>query len=155
VTAADTLVSPPTWHFQFAPITGLPYIDIQVVTNRTAIAAVSAMLKTQSLYCKSGGSPAASRGGKNRILRNASGGYTPTGDISASSFTTIDIKDDQFFRYLFESGIVNVEPVKKKWDLAWTYFSNVTNFGAGEVPYLFQDIILLNRNVSIARVITL
>ena len=45
-----------------------------------------------------------------------------------------------------------VEPAKKKWDLTWTYFSNVTNFGAGEVPYLFQDIILLNRNVQVAKV---
>ena len=47
---------------------------------------------------------------------------------------------------------VPVEPAKKKWDIAWTYFSNVTNFGSGEVPYLFQDIILLNRNVQVAKV---
>ncbi|MDX1936738.1 MAG: HmuY family protein, partial [Flavihumibacter sp.] len=45
------------------------------------------------------------------------------------------------------------EPLKKKWDIAWTYFSNVTNFGSGEVPYLFQDIILINRNVQIAKVL--
>jgi hypothetical protein len=46
-----------------------------------------------------------------------------------------------------------VEPEKTKWDLAWTYFSNVTNFGSGEVPYLYQDIILLNRGVSVAKVL--
>jgi len=45
-----------------------------------------------------------------------------------------------------------VEPEKKKWDIAWSYFANVTNFGTGEVPYLFQDIVLINRNVSVAKV---
>ena len=164
VTAADTVgFSTDVAFNQFAPITGsLPYIDYPSGDlNRTAIAAVSAIAEDNKVYIVNRGlapgSPAASRGWKKiRILRNASGGYTlQQADISASSFTTIDIaKDDQFFfRYLsFESGIVNVEPTKKKWDLAWTYFSNVTNFGSGEVPYLFQDILLINRNVQIARV---
>ena len=164
VTAADTVgFSTDVAFNQFAPITGsLPYIDYPSGDlNRTAIAAVSAIAEDNKVFIVNRGlapgSPAASRGWKKiRILRNASGGYTlQQADISASSFTTIDIaKDDQFFfRYLsFESGIVNVEPTKKKWDLAWTYFSNVTNFGSGEVPYLFQDILLINRNVQIARV---
>ena len=164
VTAADTVgFSTDVAFNQFAPITGsLPYIDYPSGDlNRTAIAAVSAIAEDNKVFIVNRGlapgSPAASRSWKKiRILRNASGGYTlQQADISASSFTTIDIaKDDQFFfRYLsFESGIVNVEPTKKKWDLAWTYFSNVTNFGSGEVPYLFQDILLINRNVQIARV---
>ena len=64
-------------------------------------------------------------------------------------------KDDAyFFKYIsFENGIVPVEPQKKKWDLAWTYFSNVSNFGSGEVPYLFQDMMLQNRNVQVVRVL--
>jgi len=150
---------------QFAPITSsLPYIDYPSGDlNRTAIAAVSATAEENKVYIvnrgMAPGSPAASRGWKKiRILRNASGGYTlQHADINASTFSSIDIaKDDQyFFRYLsFESGVVNVEPTKKKWDLAWTYFSNVTNFGSGEVPYLFQDILLINRNVQIAKVMT-
>jgi hypothetical protein len=63
-------------------------------------------------------------------------------------------KEDAYhFTYLsFETGRLKVDPEKKKWDLAWTYFSNVSNFGAGEVPYLFQDIILLNRGVQSVRV---
>ncbi|HRG83333.1 MAG TPA: HmuY family protein, partial [Chitinophagaceae bacterium] len=131
--------------------------------SRTAIATVSANAEENKVYIVNRGlapgSPAASRGWKKiRILRNASGGYTlQHADINASSFSTIEIaRDDQyFFRYLsFESGLVDVEPVKKKWDIAWTYFSNVTNFGSGEVPYLFQDILLINRNVQIARVMT-
>ena len=47
-----------------------------------------------------------------------------------------------------------MEPEKKKWDIAWTYFANTTNFGGGEVPYLFQDFIIQNRNVAIAKVLT-
>lgn len=166
VTAADTVgFSTEVAFNQFAPIaSSLPYIDYPSGDlNRTAIAAVSANAEENKVYIVNRGlapgSPAASRGWKKiRILRNASGGYTlQHADINASSFSTIEIaRDDQyFFRYLsFESGLVDVEPVKKKWDIAWTYFSNVTNFGSGEVPYLFQDILLINRNVQIARVMT-
>ena len=97
-------------------------------------------------------------GKKIRIIRNAGGGYTlQHADIAATSFTSVDIaKDDAyFFKYIsFENGAVAVEPAKKKWDIAWTYFSNATDFGTGEVPYLFQDIILKNRNVEVAKVMT-
>ncbi len=148
---------------QFAPVTtSLPYIDYpNGDLSRTAIAAVSATPEENKVYIVNRGlapgNPTPARGWKKiRVLRNASGGYTlQYADINATSFSTIDIPKDEnyFFKYIsFDNGAANVEPVKKKWDLAWTYFSNVTNFGAGEVPYLFQDIILLNRNVSIAKV---
>ncbi|RYY52989.1 MAG: hypothetical protein EOO05_21490, partial [Chitinophagaceae bacterium] len=68
------------------------------------------------------------------------------------TFTSVDIAKDAsyFFKYVsFETGAVDVEPTKAKWDLAWTYFSNTTNFGS-EVPYLFQDVMLQNRNVEVA-----
>lgn len=150
---------------QFAPVTtSLPYIDYpNGDLSRTAIAAVSAIAEENKVYIVNRGlapgNPTPARGWKKiRVLRNASGGYTlQYADINATSFSTIDIAKDEnyFFKYIsFDNGAANVEPVKKKWDLAWTYFSNVTNFGAGEVPYLFQDIILLNRNVSIAKVMT-
>jgi hypothetical protein len=76
-------------------------------------------------------------------------------DIGATSFQEVQVTKDEnyFFKYVsFANGAVNVEPEKKKWDLAWTYFSNSVNFGTGEVPYLYQDIILQNRNVSVAKV---
>ncbi len=34
------------------------------------------------------------------------------------------------------------------------YFGNVTNFASGEVPYLFQDMIVQNKNVQISKVLT-
>ena len=85
----------------------------------------------------------------------------PNGDLARTAImatsATIDIAKEEayYFKYIsFDNGAVSVEPARKKWDIAWSYFSNVTNFGAGEVPYLFQDIILLNRNVQVAKVMT-
>lgn len=166
VTAADTIgFSTEVAFNQFAPSTfSLPYIDYpNGDLNRTAIAAISADPSANKVYIVnrglSPGSPATARGWKKvRIIRNGAGGYTlQHADINASTFSSMEIaKDDAyFFRYIsFENGAVNVEPQKLKWDIAWTYFSNVTNFGSGEVPYLFQDIIILNRNVQVAKVMT-
>lgn len=166
VTAADTVGFGAEVAFsQFAPTTiSLPYIDYpNGDLTRTAIAAISANATDNKVYIVNRGfapgNPAPARGWKKiRIIRNASGGYTlQHADIAATTFTSVEIAKDEayFFKYIsFESGAVNVEPQKKKWDFAWTYFSNITNFGAGEVPYLFQDVILLNRNVQVAKVMT-
>lgn len=164
VTAADTIgFSADVVFSQFAPTTtSLVYIDYpDGDLNKTAIAAVAATAADNKVYITNRGSgvgtPAPDRGWeKIRVIRNASGGYTlQYADIGAATFSSIDIAKDEayFFKYVsFSTGAVNVEPEKKKWDIAWTYFSNVTNFGTGEVPYLFQDIILQNRNVSVAKV---
>ncbi len=164
VTAADTVgFSAEVFFSQTAPtVASLPYIDYPSGDlTRTAIGTISATASDNKVYIINRGSgvgnPAPGRGWKKiRIIRNASGGYTlQHADIAATSFTSVDIaKDDAyFFKYIsFETGAATVEPQKKKWDIAWGYFSNVTNFGSGEVPYLFQDIILLNRNVAVAKI---
>lgn len=163
VTAADTTgFSIDVAFNQFAPVTSsLPFIDYPTGDlTKTAIAAVSAVAADNKVYIVNRGigvGSAPGRGWKKiRILRNATGGYTlQYADIAATGFSSIDIpKDDAyFFKYVsFESGIVPVEPAKKKWDIAWSHFSNITNFGTGEVPYLFQDVVLINRNVQIAKV---
>lgn len=166
VTAADTVgFSTEVAFNQFAPSpVSLPYIDYpNGDLTRTAIAQVSAVASDNKVYIVNRGtgvgSPAPARGWKKvRIIRNASGGYTlQHADIAATSFSSIEISKDEayFFKYIsFENGVLNIEPQRKKWDLAWTYFSNVTNFGSGEVPYLFQDILLLNRDVQVAKVMT-
>lgn len=166
VTAADTLGFFADVSFsQTNPlVTQLPNIDYPTGDlARTAIAAIAATATDNKVYIinrgNGVGTPAPARGWKKvRILRSASGGYTVQyADIAATTFSTIDIsKDDTyFFKYIsFDGGAVTIEPVKKKWDIAWTYFSNVTNFGTGEVPYLFQDIIIQNRNVQAAKVMT-
>jgi len=165
VTAADTVGFYADLIFnQSAPTTtSLAYIDYPSGDlSRTAIAAVSATAADNKVYIVNRGtgigSPAPARGWKKvRIIRNAAGGYTlQHADIAATTFTSVDIPKDAayFFKYIsFENGAVDVEPAAKKWDLAWTYFSNTTNFG-GEVPYTFQDVILQNRNVQAVKVMT-
>lgn len=166
VTASDTTGFSADVAFSQAnpQVSQLVYIDYpNGDITRTAIAEVSATATDNKVYIVNRGNGigtgAANRGWKKiRIIRNASGGYTlQHADIAATSFTSVDIaKDDAyFFKYVsFESGATTAEPQKKKWDLAWTYFANATNFGSGEVPYMFQDVVLINRNVSIAKVLT-
>ena len=164
VTAADTIgFSTEVAFSQTAPTTSsLGYIDYpNGDLTRTAIASIAATATDNKVYIVNRGTgvgnPAPARGWKKiRVILNASGGYTlQHADIAATTFSSIDISKDDvaYFKYIsFENGAAIVEPAKKKWDFAWSYFSNVTNFGSGEVPYLFQDIILLNRNVQVAKV---
>lgn len=165
VTAADTLgFSTEVAYSPFAPtVAQMAYVDYpNGDIARTAIGLIAPNAADNKVFIVNRGAgvgtPAPSRGWKKiRILRNASGGYTlQHADIAATTFSSIEIaKDDAyFFKYIsFDAGVVPVEPQKKKWDIAWSYFGNVTNFGGGEVPYMFQDFILQNRNVSVGRVL--
>ncbi len=166
VTAADTIgLSNEVAFSQTDPTPAqLAYIDNPTGDlTKTAIAQVATNDADNKVYLVNRGtgigSPGAARGWKKiRVLRNASGGYTlQHADLNSATFTTVDIAKDNnfFFRHVsFETGIVKVEPEKGKWDIAWTYFANATNLGTGDVPYLFQDIVLINRNVEIAKVMT-
>ncbi len=165
VTAADTIGfgnEMTIGSFGVNPAT-LPYIDYPTGDlTRIAIAPIAAAATDNKVYIINRGvgvgSPAPARGWKKvRIIRNAGGGYTlQHADISATTFSSIDIaKDDSyFFKYIsFENGAVSVEPQKKKWDIAWTYFTNTFGTGAAEAPFLYQDIIIQNRNVEVATVL--
>lgn len=166
VTAADTVGFSTSVAFnQLAPTTeSLAYIDYpDGDLSRTAIAGISANAADNKVYIINRGTgigtPAPARGWKKvRIIRNAGGGYTlQHADIASTTFTSVDISKDAnyFFQYVsFENGPVPVEPPAKKWDIAWTFFSNVANFGSGDVPYTYQDIVLQNRNVQTAKVMT-
>lgn len=166
VTAADTVgFSTEVAFSQTMPVTtAMAYIDHPSGDlTRTAIAEIAATAGDNKVYIVNRGlapgNPAPARGWKKiRVIRNASGGYTlQHADIAATTFQEINIGKDAtyFFKYIsFETGAVNVEPAANKWDIAWTYFSNSVNFGGGDVPYLYQDIILQNRNVQVAEVLT-
>lgn len=163
VTSADTVGFAAEVAFTLET-SALAYIDYPSGDlTRTAIAEVAATAGDNKVYIVNRGlgigSPAPERGWKKiRVIRNASGGYTlQYADIAATSYQEINVAKDAnyFFKYIsFENGAVNVEPAATKWDIAWTYFSNSTNFGGGEIPYLFQDVVLQNRNVQVAKVMT-
>ncbi len=166
VTAADTagFATQVIFNQGDPTIASLPYIDYpDGDLTKTAIATIASAAADNKVYIinrgKGIGSPAPDRGWKKiRVIRNASGGYTlQHADIAALSFTSVDIpkQDAYFFKYVsFENGVTDVDPEKGKWDLAWTYFTNATDFGGGEVPYTFQDVMLQNRNVAAAKVLT-
>lgn len=167
VTVADTVGITADLGFSQTTLSSaqLPYIDYPTGDlTKTAIAAVSATATENKVYIVNRGNGigagAPSRGWKKiRIIRNAAGGYTlQHANIESATFTSVDIaKDDTYhFKYAsFETGAINIEPQKARWDFAWTYFANTVVFpGYGEVPYLYQDVIIINRGVSIAKVMT-
>lgn len=166
VSSADTAgISGQIAFSLFAPDpVSLPYIDYpNGDLTKTAIAEISANAADNKVYIVNRGmgigSPAPARGWKKiRILRNTTGGYTlQYADLNATTFQEMNISKDAtyFFNYVnLDGNTADVEPAKRQWDIAWTHFSNTTNFGTGEVPYLYQDIILQNKNVQTAKVMT-
>jgi len=163
VTAADTI----GFFSELGSFVGSPaqmaYVDYpNGDLSRTAIGLVAATATDNKVYIVNRGigvgSPLPARGWKKiRVLRNASGGYTlQHADIGSATFTSIDIpkEDKYFYKYIsFENGAVAVEPEKTKWDITWTHSGYVSGSGAGEFPFLFQDIMFQNRNVQIAKVL--
>jgi hypothetical protein len=66
----------------------------------------------------------------------------------ATTFNEAIISKNAAYNFTFFSfntnNIVNVEPEKSKWDLNFTSFANLTNFGSGFVSYAYQDFIVTN-----------
>jgi hypothetical protein len=131
--------------------------------TKTAIAEVSATAAENKVYIidrGTGVSNAPLGWKKIRVIRNGSNYTLQHADISSNTFTSIDItkNSDTRFQYVsFATGVVNVEPAKTKWDIAWTGFTNTTNFGPGtpSIPYYFQDVIITNTvGVQTAQVIS-
>lgn len=131
--------------------------------TKTAIAEVSATASENKVYIinrGSGiGSPAPALGWKKiRIIRNGSGYTLQHADINATTFSEIQITKNPDYRFQYVSladGDVAVEPVRNRWDIAWTGFTSSTNLGSDPVPYYFQDIILQNtEGVQTVQVLT-
>ena len=130
----------------------LPWFDnVAGDLTKTVIPAVSAADADNNVIILNrgtGGGIAARAWIKLRVLRNALGGYTlQYAGIQETSFKTILISKDAnwHFRFVsFENGIVDAEPAKDNWDIVWTYSVYETNFGAGQVPYNFSDLIAVN-----------
>lgn len=121
--------------------------------TKTAIAEVSATASENKVYIVNlgdgPGNPAPNLGWKKiRVLRNGSGYTIQHADISAATFSEIQLVKNTTFAFQYASlatGVLEVEPAKDKWDIAWTGFSNTLASGVGyDIPYYFQDMILQN-----------
>ncbi len=166
VTNADTAVlrSRLSYDAVFSAITSNPVPDwVPSAVNwiddpsgdltKTAMAQISVTASENKVYIINRGSgigaPAPALGWKKiRIVRNGNGYTLQHADINATTFSEIQItKNTEYeFQYVsFSGGIAQVEPMRERWDIAWTHFGNTTNFGSGPVPYYFPDVILQNR----------
>lgn len=148
VFAAIDLPTPPSWVPDAITWIDDPSGDL----TKTAIASISATASENKVYIVNRGNgpgttPIALGWEKIRIIRNETGYTLQHANIAASSFSEIQITKNPSFSFQYvslASGVVNVEPAKERWDIAWTAFTNSTNFGTGPVPYYFQDVILQN-----------
>ncbi|MFN3840167.1 MAG: HmuY family protein [Cyclobacteriaceae bacterium] len=131
--------------------------------SKTAIAEISATLSENKVYIVNRGTgpgtPAQQLGWKKiRVIRNANGYTLQHADIGATSFSELQVTKNPAYAFQYVSlttGAVVVEPVVDRWDIAWTGFTNSTNFGSGLVPYYFQDVILQNMTgVAVVQVLT-
>ena len=128
--------------------------------TKTAIAAISATASENKVYIvnRGDGIGTAKLGWKKiRVIRNGAGYTLQYADIAATTFSEIQITKDatHAFQYVsLSGGLISVEPAKDKWDIAWTGFTNTTNSSVGLVPYYYQDIIVQNKDVQTAQVLT-
>jgi hypothetical protein len=118
--------------------------------TKNAMGSVSATASENKVYIINRGTGvenAALGWKKIRVIRNGNNYTLQHADIAATSFTSVEVTKnaDTRFNYVsFATGAVSVEPAKSKWDIAWTGFTNTTNFGSGFIPYYFQDVIITN-----------
>ena len=125
--------------------------DIAGDLTKTVIPAISATdadNKVIILNRGAGGGIAPRAWVKLRVLRNISGGYTlQYAGIQETTFKIIQVPKDAAYHFKFisfENGIVDAQPEKEKWDLVWSYSLYQGNFGAGNSPYNFSDMISVN-----------
>ena len=148
VFAAITANAPPAWVSEAINWIDAPSGDL----TKTTIPQVSATASENKVIIvnlgNGPGTPATELGWKKiRVVRNGNGYTLQHANINATSFSEIQISKNNAYTFQFASlanGVVEVEPMTPRWDIAWTGFSNETNFGSGPVPYYFQDVILQN-----------
>jgi hypothetical protein len=94
---------------------------------------------------------------KVRVLRSGGGYELQFAEIGNDDFQTVQIQkspDFNFTFFNFDNGIVEVEPPKAEWDLAFSSGLALFRFAGVLVPYAFKDYVYHNRyGVEIAPVI--
>jgi hypothetical protein len=79
------------------------------------------------------------------------------GLLDDESIKTVNISSDNTYNFTFfslsQGNVVDVEPAKDSWDIAFTTWTELQNFGA-VIPYLFSDYVIHNREkVLVAEVV--
>ncbi|WP_057936792.1 HmuY family protein [Algoriphagus resistens] len=127
-------------------------VHVDDVSNPLAAPVISAISSTEAsneVYILNRGSSAATERPwkKIRIIRNGEGYTLQHANADGTDVISVDITKDSdlnFVYFSFEDGIVNVEPGKNSWDIAWTAGTSSTNFGGGPIPYFYQDLVYHN-----------
>jgi hypothetical protein len=137
----------------FANLAGIEHVDDPAnPLSKPVVAAVSATEGSNVVYLLSRGASGvdAKPLKKIRIIRNGQGYTLQHADADATTFTSLNITkdtDDNFVYVSFESGIVNVEPAKAAWDIAWTAGTSSTPYPQatnGTLAYFYQDLVYHN-----------
>jgi hypothetical protein len=148
-----------------APEGSIDWIDNpNGVLTETAIAAVSASDSENLVYVINlgqfeNGTELMERGFiKVKITRSGDDYVITYGDIDATTFTSITISKNANYNFTFlsvENGMVNIEPEKNIWDIAFTTSSNhfFDHATSTTVPYRFKDLVITNKgNVKVSAV---
>lgn len=119
--------------------------------TKTAIAEINVDADENLVYIINRGSDPdnAERGWwKVRVIRDGNNYEIQYAEVGDATFKTASITKDPAKNFTYFSistdQVVNVEPAKGDWDIAWTGFTNVTSFGGPVFPYYNQDIIITN-----------
>lgn len=124
------------------------YDDVTGDLTKTAIPQVSATDASNKVYVinrvgGSGTTAAAADLIKIRVLRAANGYTLQYAKLNETTFKTLSITKNtasNFSFVSFDTGAVNVEPAKDRWDFVWTYSIYFT----GTTPYAFSDLVFTN-----------
>ena len=85
---------------------------------------------------------------KIRIIKNGETYVLQYANINDTTYTEVTIDKDTDYNFTFFSfnteSTVNVEPLKEAWDLNFTVFTNVADFGTGPLAYGFSDFVVTN-----------
>jgi len=153
VTSADTVGMGATLTTDAFSVDNIGYIDAPSGDlNNLAIDDISATASENKVYIVNRGKDAAGNQRswkKVRVIRNGDNYTIQYADIAATTFQTIDVTRNNAYVFNYVSvdsnAIVQPEPQKGKWDIAYTAFMNQTNLGEGFIPYMFNDFIIQNR----------
>lgn len=148
----------------FTNLVGILHVDdASNPLSKPVIESISPTNGENEVYLLNRGSSAATERPwkKIRVTRTGTGYTLEHADADSDVFSTLKVSkndDDNFVYVSFEDGIVDVEPAKAAWDIAWTAGTSATPYPDatnGKLAYYFQDLVYNNiySGVGVAQVL--